>query len=166
MNDADLEQTAYHEAGHAIMALLHGGHVQMMTIEPDWDDGPDRYGEASVHWDQSGWSRKQFQEVLVRVALSGPVAEMIYRGDPYHPAFVPEWKMDWEQAWEAAHMLHPVPEARIRYLEACTKQVYHEFQREDIWQAIASLADELLAHETLDHEQIRDAITPWIDLNE
>ncbi len=73
---------------------------------------------------------------------------MIYRGDPYHPAFVPEWKMDWEQAWDAAHLLHAAPEARIRYFGKLYEKGVSRFQREEIWQAIASLADELLAHET------------------
>ena len=36
------ELTAYHEAGHALMALLLGGKVKQVTIEPDNDDSPGR----------------------------------------------------------------------------------------------------------------------------
>lgn len=39
------EITAYHEAGHARMALLVGAEIHCVTIEPDKDDGPDRRGD-------------------------------------------------------------------------------------------------------------------------
>ena len=29
---------AYHEAGHALVAHYLGGHVQRVTIEPEWDE--------------------------------------------------------------------------------------------------------------------------------
>jgi ATP-dependent Zn protease len=32
------ELTAYHEVGHALMALLLGGKVRLATIKPDNDD--------------------------------------------------------------------------------------------------------------------------------
>lgn len=34
-----MELIAYHEAGHALMAFMLGGEVQLVTIEPDNDDG-------------------------------------------------------------------------------------------------------------------------------
>jgi len=34
------ELIAYHEAGHALMAVLLGGKVQQVTIEPENDEGP------------------------------------------------------------------------------------------------------------------------------
>ena len=37
---------AYHEAGHAFMAIYVGARVRSVTIDPDWDDGPDRFGDA------------------------------------------------------------------------------------------------------------------------
>jgi len=42
------ELIAYHEAGHALMALLLGGKVKHITIEPDNDDGPVREGDTQV----------------------------------------------------------------------------------------------------------------------
>jgi hypothetical protein len=36
------------------------------------------------------------------------------------------------------------------------------FSRDEIWQAIAALADELAAHETLDEEQIMDVVQTWL----
>ena len=39
--------------------------------------------------------------------LAGPVAEMIYRGEPLHPALVAEWRHDWGQAWDEAAVVVP-----------------------------------------------------------
>ncbi|MCY2993984.1 MAG: hypothetical protein NTY19_39835, partial [Planctomycetota bacterium] len=49
-----MEATAHHEAGHVFMALYLGARVHSVTIEPDRDDGPDRFGDTRVEWDR-GW---------------------------------------------------------------------------------------------------------------
>lgn len=48
------EETAYHEAGHAFMAVFLGGQVLSLTIEPDRDDGPERFGDAQIAWRRRG----------------------------------------------------------------------------------------------------------------
>jgi ATP-dependent Zn protease len=68
------ELIAYHEAGHALMALMLGGTVKQVTIEPDNDDGPDRQGDTQIIWRRSGISDKEFAEMAVQVSLAGPVA--------------------------------------------------------------------------------------------
>jgi ATP-dependent Zn protease len=92
------ELIAYHEAGHALVALLLGGKVKHVTIEPDYDDGPDRQGDTQVLWRLSEISNKEFLKKAVQVSLAGPVAEMIYSGDPYQPGLVAEWAADWREA--------------------------------------------------------------------
>ncbi len=82
------ELIAYHEAGHALMALLLGGTVEHVTIEPDNDDGPDRQGDPQVFWRRSGISDKEFAKKAVQVSLAGPVAEMIVGGLVATAAFV------------------------------------------------------------------------------
>ena len=99
------EVSAYHESGHVLMAVLSGAKVISVTIEPDFDDGPRRHGDTKIEWPVSMFSRKQLLEKIVRVTLAGPVAEMIHTGDPFHPGFVPEWKSDWDIAWESANEL-------------------------------------------------------------
>ena len=99
------EQTAYHEAGHAFMASYLGGQVHTVTITPDRDDGPRRFGDTEVRWELSQYTDRQLRENAVRVALAGPVAEMLYRQEPYHPGLVGEWAADWRLAWEAAEAL-------------------------------------------------------------
>lgn len=156
------ELTAYHEAGHALVAHLLGGKVRQVTIEPDRDDGPERTGDTEVLWRRSRLSEKEFAQVAVQVCLAGPVAEMIYSGDPYHPGFVAEWAGDWRDAWQAAAPLHVDERKRLKYLEDVSIQLYHRLKDDSLWAALAALADHLLAHETLDAEQVADILSEWI----
>lgn len=156
------ELTAYHECGHALMAVLLGGRVKQVTIEPNDDDGPERYGDTQIFWRRSGTSEKEFAKKGVQVSLAGPAAEMIYSGDPFHPGLVPEWAADWRVAWEAAKLLHPDEKKRLEYLEQVSIHVYHRLKQDDLWAALASLADHLLAHETLDAEQVEEIVEEWL----
>ena len=45
-------------------------------------------------WRRSRISNDEFAKIAVQVSLAGPVAEMIYSGDPYHPGLVAEWASD------------------------------------------------------------------------
>ena len=155
------ELTAYHEAGHALMAALLGGRVKQVTIDPDNDDGPKRFGDTQIRW-RSGISERKFAEISVQVSLAGPVAEMIYSGDPYHPGLIPEWAADWREAWNSAALFHPDERKRREYLEQVSIQMYHRFNDGNYWEALASLADNLLAHETLDAEQVEEIVREWL----
>lgn len=156
------ELTAYHEAGHALMATLLGGRVKQVTIEPDDDDGPRRTGDTQVIWRRSRLSDKEFAPLAIQVSLAGPVAEMIYSGDPYHPGMVAAWAADWHDAWEQAALLHPLERQRLDYLEQVSIQLYHRLNGDDHWPALAALADHLLAHETLDREQVAEILEEWL----
>ncbi len=156
------ELIAYHEAGHALIALLLGGRVKHITIEPDNDDGPVRQGDTQVLWRRASVGEKTFAEKAVQVSLAGPVAEMIYSGDPYHPGLVSEWAADWREAWEAAKPLYPGERQRLQYLEQVVVQLYHRLTKNDLWAALASLADNLLAQETLEGEEVEEIVREWL----
>jgi len=156
------ELIAYHEAGHALMAVLLGGKVKHVTIDPENDDGPDRYGDTQVHWRRARITDREYAEIAVQVCLAGPVAEMIYSGDPYHPGLVAEWAADWQDAWDAAALLHADERKRLKYLEDVSIQLYHRLQEDNLWAALASLADNLLAHETLEGEQVEEIVGEWL----
>jgi hypothetical protein len=87
---------------------------------------------------------------------------MIYSGDPYHPGLVAEWAADWGEAWEAAVPLHADERTRLKYLEDVSIQLYHRLKEDDLWAALASLADHLLAHETLEGEQVEEIVGEWL----
>lgn len=156
------EVSAYHEAGHALMTIHVGARVRSVTIDPDWDDGPKRYADIQVEWPIDRFTERELCEKSVFVALSGPVAEMIHSGDPYHPGTVAEWAFDWRVAWESASELFPDQQKRLIYLEQCTVELYRLLDREDYWAALAAIVDNLLAHETLEGEEVDDIVSQWL----
>lgn len=156
-----MEATAYHEAGHALIATLLGGRVKSVTIAPDDDDGPRRFGDTQVHWRRSV-SERDLHEHGIRVALAGPVAEMLYSGDPFHPGTVAEWASDWQAAWELAEPFFPDHRKRLAYLEEVTRQLHRQLDAAPHWSAVAALADHLLAHETLELEEVREIVDEWL----
>lgn len=157
-----LEDTAYHESGHAFMATYLGAKVRSVTIDPDRDDGPARHGDTQVLWRRSRMSDREYHEKAVQVILAGPVAEMLYTGDAYHPGFVAEWAADWQLAWELAAPLRPDPRKRLELLETITLRLHRLLDSEPHWSAVAALADHLLAHETLEAEEVREIVGEWL----
>lgn len=156
------EISAYHEAGHACMAIYVGARVRSVTIEPPWDDGPERYADIQVEWPIDQFTAREFHEKSVLVALAGPVAEMIHSGEPYHPGFVAEWAADWKLAWDAAANLHTEEKRRLTYLEQVTVQLYKIMNQDHYWAALAAIVDHLLAHETLEGEQVEEVVAQWL----
>ncbi len=144
------------------MAIYVGARVRSVTIDPDWDDGPERYADIRVEWPIQNFTDREFHEKSVFVALAGPVAEMIHRGEAYHPGFVAEWSADWKLAWEAAAPLMPFERKRLAYLEQATQQLRRLLERENHWEAIATIVDNLLAHETLEGEEVEDIVQQWL----
>ncbi|MEN0110121.1 MAG: hypothetical protein AAF805_05315 [Planctomycetota bacterium] len=158
----DLEETAYHEAGHAFTAAYAGGRVLSVTIAPDWDDGPSRYGDTQVAWSRSQFTPAELAEKLALVALAGPAAEMIYRGEPLHPALVAEWSDDWRQAMNETAAIVPDPRRRTVWLENQVRGLHGLLSDNTHWEAIAGVADHLLAHETLEAEEFAEVIGTWL----
>ena len=156
------EVSAYHEAGHACMAIMVGARVQSVTIAPDWDDGPERYADIRVEWPVNQFTERELHEKAVLVALAGPVAEMLHRGERLHPGLVAEWAVDWKLAWESAAALFPNERKRLTYLEQTAVKLYQLLDRDDHWAAIAAIVDHLLAHETLEGEEVEEIIRQWL----
>lgn len=156
------ELTAYHEAGHAFMAICLGGRVRSVTITPDNDDGPERFGDTQIEWDRGQHHGREFTERLVAVALAGPVAEAIHREEPFHPGFVAAWADDWQQAWTAASGLFADEQQRMKYLEQVTAQLYEELRDDNNWAALAAIVDSLLAHEWLEGDEVTEIVATWM----
>jgi len=157
-----MELTAHHEAGHALVAIILGGEIQSVTIDPDRDEREHRYGDTAVLWRMTGRSDREYREHAIQVALAGPVAEMLYTGDPFHSGLVPEWAADWADAWELAAVLKPDDKQRLAYLEQVSIRLYRLLDREPHWSALAEIADNLLAHETLEGEQVHEIVGQWL----
>jgi hypothetical protein len=87
---------------------------------------------------------------------------MIHTGEPYHPGLVAEWAADWQVAWEAAANLIPEKRKRLAYLEQATVDLYRILDGEADWAALAAIVDNLLAHETLEGEEVDDIVRQWL----
>ena len=160
MDDETL--TAYHESGHAVIAYALGGTVQGMQLGGEADEWlPARFGDCRIQWGRVDpdldWQRKR--EILT--ILAGPVVEMVYRDEPFHPAFFAPWKHDWEQAWRTATPMWTDEKQRMAALETIIVELRRQVQMERVWAAIAALADELLAHEVLEEESVEDILGFW-----
>ena len=163
MNGMDDDEilTAYHEAGHAAIGYALGARIESVQLGGD-DDLPARFGDCRVNWgpvDAScDWQR--LREVMT--ILAGPVAEMIYRSEPLHPAHYGPWLDDWRMAWESAESVAANPATRTRLLERVIADLYRRMKQEPCWSAIAAVADELQAHEHLDEEQLDETLGFWL----
>ena len=155
------ELTAYHEAGHAWMAVWVGARVQAVSIAPDLDHRDDRSGDTQVEWQLSRYSPDEFAVKSAWVALAGPAAEMVYRGEPYHPGLVAEWAEDWREAWQAVQSIRPSERQRMKYLEQQAVQIHRLMNDDQNWAAVAELADLLLAHDYLEADQVEECVARW-----
>ena len=59
-------------------------------------------------------------------------------------------------------LLHADERKRLKYLEQVSVQLYHRLIEDDLWAALAALADNLLAHETLEGEQVEEIVGEWL----
>jgi plasmid stabilization system protein ParE len=132
--------TAYHEAGHAVMALALGRHVQRVSVLPN----PQRLGHCEF---KKGAFRptKDALEAEVLILLGGLAAEARQTG---------------EYGWEAASRdlrgvrelteLRAVTPRQVERLERrLLDKTEHLLDQPGVWSAVERIADELLRCTTL-----------------
>ena len=157
------ELTAYHEAGHAFMAYYVGGRVREVTIEPENDDESfRRYGDIRVELSNEQNTQRDIVEKCILVALAGPVAESIYRGEPLHPAFVSEWRSDWQTAWRLAEPLIADEQKRLQFLERLIPDLRAVIDAEYSWAAVSAIADHLLAYDLMEGDEVEEIYRQWV----
>jgi hypothetical protein len=157
------ELTAYHEAGHAVVGYFLGGQIESLGMYAEADEVlPERFGDCRVNWGRvradCDW---QVQREILTI-LAGPVAEMIYCGEPLDLATHGPWQHDWQWAWARSAQLFQPPEQRIAFLRAVLMSLKQSLSDDWCWAAVAAVSDELLAHEYLDGEQLIDTLSFWI----
>ena len=162
MCEEETEFTAYHEAGHAVVGYALGGKIDRIQLGGEADDNlPERFGDCQINWGRVGADCDWQLERELLTIMAGPVAEMIYRGEKLHPAYFEPWKLDWQQAWARCGHI-PDPHRRTLFLENLVQHLHEKLSLDNNWAAIAAVADELLAHEYLEQEQLDDALQFWI----
>lgn len=163
MSDDDI--TAYHESGHAVMAVHLGGVVNSMSLRPestvDWDDAFPRHGDTVVAWPRNV-SPKQHAIREAHTALAGPVSETIYTGDNPLEMIHAESAADWHMATQHAMSLFPTQDNAVAFIVDSIDQLNTLLRGDEVWAAVAALADELLVHDQLESEQIHDTVGFWL----
>ncbi len=143
------EYLSWHEAGHAVVARLLGGHVRLVTLEQD-DDGVG--GMASIEWPVK--SDAGCADLSGRVALAGPLAEIERFGafDPGDLRVLAAWEMDWAEVDRCATALRSTDEGREALIRSWVEDVRQIVGDPDVEERIARVAEMLDAHGTLDED--------------
>lgn len=162
----DQHTTAYHEAGHAIAAAVSGGQVVRVSIEPDIDG---RDGDTQVKWPieftngpASAAKTKTHALREIQVSLAGPVSEMIFQGEYDGLRIKQEHAFDWETAVANAERIESSRDKQIALLSREASRLNDYFRKETTWAAIAELADQLLAHGTIEQETVDTVVNQWL----
>ncbi len=152
--------TAWHEAGHATMAIIEGGTVEHVTLEPPDDYGPQRYGETITRWPPQ-MNQLELLKSEVLVSLAGPVVEMLYSNNRQTISEVQEWKADWMRAVASARSCTQNEDEAMKLIHHCEAELLALFEVPKYWSAVSAIAEELLAHYTIEHQQIYDTFSFW-----
>jgi ATP-dependent Zn protease len=163
--DAQMDEAiaAYHEAGHAVIAVVLGGQIIEATIERNALDAPERDGLVSVRWRELANKQAQLIREL-QIVLAGPVAEAIYRDIEVDLVAHPEWKHDLIAAIQLLRLAN-INDMKAQALMLQTmRQLKRVMDDESHWQAIAEVADLLQAHETIEGEEVHEIVARWIDV--
>lgn len=138
--------TAYHEAGHAVVAIALKKGIERVSIEPNHL----RLGQCKVKKGVHG-PLKDAVETEVLILLGGVGAEARHTG---------------EYAWEGASsdMQHvralldsrsTAPRQMNRYQQRLLDKVEHLFDQPGVWTAIERVAAELLRNTTISGRAVR-----------
>lgn len=139
MSSLSLEATAYHEAGHAVIALALGRSIQRVSIVP----GREWLGRCEF---QKGRVRptEDWLEREILIALAGLAAEARHTG-----------QYVWEGAAQDLRTVRRLATQRAgerqaeRLQRRLLAKVEHLLSQTENWQAVALIATELLRCETL-----------------
>ena len=153
---------AYHEAGHAVVAAWLGAEVVSVTLEPDWDDGPRRDGDAAIRWHHRGLTPRELCRRELMAVLAGPVAEMLHCGERCPLDSLPQWAGDWQLACQFASVLVRDQSQVETLIEITTDKLYRLVGSDAFWQVIAEVADLLDAYETIEGDQVHAALSRWL----
>lgn len=157
-----MNDLAYHEAGHAVIAAWLGAEVLQVTLEPDLDEGPRLEGDAAIRWHHRNLPPSELAMRELLAVLAGPVCEMIHQGEERPLDRWGPWAGDWQLAKQLAVPLVRRPDAAGRLIEAALRQVWELASQPPIWQAIAEVADLLEAHLTIEGEWVHDSVDRWV----
>jgi ATP-dependent Zn protease len=134
-----LEATAYHEAGHAVVALALGRQIQSVSIQPNRDHlGICEFKKGSARPSEDWIEREML------IALGGVAAEARHTGEHAWDAARRDWQYVHSLAVERAG------ERRAeRMIQRLLSKAEHLLSRDEHWRAVELIAADLLARTTI-----------------
>lgn len=145
-------RAAYHEAGHVLLAHLLGGEVTLVTLESEEHE---QEGHTEVRW--RGLAERERQRRSALVALAGPVAEQIWRGEDLDDDSAAAFAADHAEI-EAVLQGLAAPHERERTLRRWLQEVVAALRDPRTWEQLCRVADALEAHETLDADLLDELL--------
>jgi hypothetical protein len=144
---------AYHEAGHAVIALMLGYKVDSVTIKP-------RYGRltlGSVEGIQPGEGSSyrvvDREAIDIKIDLAAPLAEQLVNPDPFDELIENGSRKDWRTARRTLRdNLHTRGKAEVLIVRYALETAVLVQQHKD---AITRIATALLERETLTADEIQ-----------
>ena len=154
-----METAAYHEAGHAVIASILGGKVVSVSIE---SESPEVDGDAVVAWNRGGRNDHEVAVDDIRVALAGPIAEMVYAGEYDYLRIREEHAVDWQIALRSLRCLGLNTDREAALLQKTVAELYQTIRQDNIWSSIGDVADLLAVHETIEGDVVRKTVEFWL----
>lgn len=148
---AERKATAYHEAGHAVMAVILGRPIEKVTISPaKMQSGGHRLGLCKIQKGRFKPSKDELEDD-VSILLSGMVAESFVTGQYCESGAGSDFFMVERLLSNRAKNERQLQRLIKRYLE----KTEHLLSDEVAARAIGWIANELLERETISGRTVR-----------
>jgi len=137
MAEIQIDQTAYHEAGHALISKL-----KEMPVLEVYSDG--EVGYTLVNWEQVNRIN------ILYFYLAGEVAERILSPERYSP------RASYNDRAYAANVLYLISssdEVQVSFWNKAVREIEEEFSKEENKQKIRKIAEALTRKQTLSKEE-------------
>jgi ATP-dependent Zn protease len=152
-SDVNWEHIAYHEAGHAVIALVLGYKVGKVTIKPK----PFTLGNVEMEVGEASSDRCVDRDAAdIKIDLAGSLAERLVNHSPLNELIEQGSRGDWLSVRRTARQLNTQREAEILIVMLALETAALVQQHKE---AIGRVAAALLERETLTGDDIKSLVT-------
>lgn len=151
------KRTAYHEAGHAVAALMVGRKFEYVTIEPEEDSLGHVLYEAYMEdfhpdWQDDEVIRPESEKIII-TNLSGYAAEIIFCGEDSDPDGSAS---DLNTVMELAYYLCGSNEQIEAYVNGLLSKAKDILDNQSV--VVERLTERLLQHKRLSYKEVRSIV--------